>query len=131
MRDDHSTGLAVACLVTQICLQSVTDISIERRMRVQDPLGNQTLMKSNARLRFEGQGEAPQPPPVQVDQHTAASSSQTAPPPPSYDDNFAQIMAALNSIQREVSTINVRVEQCQIDIKECLSFHHPHNDDDD
>jgi hypothetical protein len=88
-------------------------------------------MKSNAQLQFEGQGKAPQPLPVQGDQHAAASSSQTAPPPPSYDACFAQMMDALHTLQRGVSTIGVRVEQCQIDIKECLKYHHPHNDDDD
>jgi len=48
MRDDHSTGLPFACLATKLCLQFVTDIYSEPRMRVQDPLGTQTLMKSNA-----------------------------------------------------------------------------------
>jgi hypothetical protein len=67
MRDDHSTGLPFTCLVTKFCLQVVTDISIEPRMRMQDPPGSQTLMKSIAQLRFEGQGEAPQPPPAQDD----------------------------------------------------------------
>lgn len=89
MRDDHSTLLPFACLITKIYLQSVTYISNEPRMRVQDPLRNHTLMKSNAQLRFEGQGKEPPPPLVQGDQHAAASSSQTAPPPPSYDAGFA------------------------------------------
>jgi hypothetical protein len=61
----------------------------EPRMRVQDPLGSQTLMKSNAQLRHEGQDEAPQPPPVQFELPTIASSSQTAPPPPPYDAGYA------------------------------------------
>jgi len=34
MRDNHSTGLPSTCLVTKICLQFVTDISAEPRMRV-------------------------------------------------------------------------------------------------
>jgi hypothetical protein len=34
MRDDHSMGLPFAYLVTKICLQSMTDISAEPRMRV-------------------------------------------------------------------------------------------------
>jgi hypothetical protein len=54
-------------------------------------------MKSNAQLWFEGQGEAPQPPPRQGDQHAAASSSQTT-PPPSYDACFAQMMDALHTL---------------------------------
>jgi len=67
-------------------------------------------MKSNAQLQFEGQGEAPQPPPVHGDLNVAASSSQTAPPPPSYDAGFAQMMDILHFLQQEVNTIGVRVE---------------------
>jgi hypothetical protein len=40
--------------------------------RVQDPLGSQTLMKSNAQLRHEGQDEVPQPPLVQFELPTGA-----------------------------------------------------------
>jgi hypothetical protein len=76
-------------------------------------------MKSNAQLRHEGQDEAPQSPPVQVKLPTGASSSQTAPPPPQYDAGFAQILATLDSIkgndssiQQEVHSINLRGEQC-------------------
>jgi hypothetical protein len=99
MRDEHSTGLLFACLITKICLRFVTDITdTEPKVRVRDPLGSQTLMKSNAQLRFEGQGEAPQPPTIQVDQHTAASSSQITPPHPSFNDAFSQIMDALSSL---------------------------------
>jgi hypothetical protein len=65
MRDNHSTSLPFACLVTKICLRSVIDIpDTKPKLKVQDPLGSQTLMKSNAQLRFEGQGEAHQPPHV-------------------------------------------------------------------
>jgi hypothetical protein len=38
MRDDHATGLPFACVVMKICLQLVTDISIEPIMKIQDPL---------------------------------------------------------------------------------------------
>jgi hypothetical protein len=38
-------------------------------------LGIQTLMKSNAQLRHEGQGDVPQPPPILVDTSVATSSS--------------------------------------------------------
>jgi hypothetical protein len=116
LRDDHSTGLPFTCLVTKICLQVVQDVAAKPRMKVQDPLRSHTLMKSNAQLWHEGQGEAPQPPPVQLELPTGASSSQTAPPPPSYKAGFAQVMSALSSIQREVNSISVRVEQYQIDI---------------
>jgi hypothetical protein len=95
MRAEHFTGLLFVCLVTKICLHSVTDIAETKPMvSVQDPLGGQTLMNSNAQLWFEGQGEAPQPPPVQVDQHAATSFFKIAPPPPSYDAAFSHIMEA-------------------------------------
>jgi hypothetical protein len=60
MKDEYSTGLPFACLVTKICLCCMTNIvDTEPKVRVQDPLESQTLMKSNAQMRFEGQGEAP------------------------------------------------------------------------
>jgi hypothetical protein len=105
---------------------------------VQDPLGTQKLMKSNAQLRHEGQDEAPQPLPIQFELPTGVSSSQTAPPPPPYDAGYAQVMAAMSfiqrdvsSIQQEVSSISVRVEQCQLDIQDCLQHHHPSHYHDD
>jgi hypothetical protein len=95
-------------------------------------------MKSNSQLRHEGQDEAPQPSPGQFELPTGASSSQIAPPPPQYDAEFAQILTALNSIQgdmssiqQEVCSINLRVEQCQLVIQECLKHHHPSLDDED
>jgi hypothetical protein len=88
-------------------------------------------LKSNAQLRFEGQGKAPQPAPAQDDQHAATSLSQTAPLLLLYDAGYPQIMAALSSIQREAISISVRVEQCQLDIQECLKHHHPSQNDKD
>ncbi|XP_062144918.1 uncharacterized protein LOC133852197 [Alnus glutinosa] len=95
----------------------------EPNMRVHEPIGSQTLMKSNAQLRHEGQGEAPQSHPALDDQPAAASSSQIALLLPLYDAGYTQIMAALSSIQydvssiqQEVSSIILRVEQCQLDI---------------
>jgi hypothetical protein len=59
MRDEHATGLPFACLVTKIRLHSLTDIAeTEPKVRVQDALGSQTLMKSNAHIQFEDQDEA-------------------------------------------------------------------------
>jgi hypothetical protein len=55
----HATGLPFACLVTKIILQFELDISVEPKMKIQDSLGNQTLMKSNAQLWHEGQDETP------------------------------------------------------------------------
>jgi hypothetical protein len=88
-------------------------------MKIQDSLANQTLMKSNAQLRHEGQDEAPRPPPIHDEMPTIASSSQTAPPPPLFDAVLTQILASLESLQgglssmqRVVHSINLRVEQC-------------------
>jgi hypothetical protein len=81
VRDETNTSLSFGCLITHICLQFVTDISDSGpRSRILDPLGVQTLMKSFAQLRYEGQGNVPQPPPVPVDTSTAKSSSQDVPP---------------------------------------------------
>jgi hypothetical protein len=54
--------------------------------------------------------------------------------PPSFDIEaaFAQLMTSLSGLQQEVNLIGELVEQSQIDIKECLKYHHPKlNDDDD
>jgi len=47
MRDEHSSGLPFACLITRLIVQSRIDVSAQPMMRIQDPLGSQTLMKSN------------------------------------------------------------------------------------
>jgi hypothetical protein len=79
VHDKKNTSLSFGCLITQICLQVVIDISdSEPRSRILDPLGIQTLMKSNAQLWHEAQGIVPQPPPDLPT--TAASSSQAVPP---------------------------------------------------
>jgi hypothetical protein len=81
-RNENTTGLPFACLITQIIIQSSIDISREPKMKIHDPLGNQTLMKSNAQLRNKGQDEAPHPPLIHVKMPVVASSSQTTPSPP-------------------------------------------------
>jgi hypothetical protein len=132
VRDEKNMSLSFGCLITQICLQVVPNISdSEPRSRISDPLGIQTLMKSNAQLWHEVQGTAPQPPP---DLPTAAGSSSSQAVPPSFDIEaaFAQLMTSMSALQREVNLIGERVEQSQIDIRECLKYHHPKlNDDDD
>jgi len=50
MRDEHSTGLPFACLITRLIVQSGIDVFAQPMMRIQDPFGSQTLMKSNAQL---------------------------------------------------------------------------------
>jgi hypothetical protein len=64
MRDEHSTGLPFACLITKLIIQSGIDVSAKPVIWIQDSLGSQTLMKSNAQLWFEGHDEVPQPPPI-------------------------------------------------------------------
>jgi hypothetical protein len=84
------------------------------RSRIPDPLGIQTLMKSNAQLRHEAQGAVPQPPPdLPI---AATSSSQVV--PPSFDNEaaFAHLMTSMSALQWEVNLIGERVEQSQIDI---------------
>jgi hypothetical protein len=53
--------------------------------------------------------------------------------PPSFDIEavFTQLMSSMGALQREVNLIGERVEQCQIDIRECLQHHHPKLDDED
>jgi len=126
-RDENTIGLPFGCLSTQIIMQSDINISGEPKMNIQEPISNQTLMKSNAQLRHEGQDEAAQPPPTHVEMPAVASSSHTAPPPPQSDVVLAQILASLESLhggmssmQWVVHSINLCVEQCQLDIQECL-----------
>jgi hypothetical protein len=46
--------------------------------------------------------------------------------------HLAQLMTSMSVLQRGVNLIGERVEQSQIDIRECLKYHHPKlNDDDD
>jgi hypothetical protein len=80
-----------------------------------------------------------------------ASSSHTI-PPSKPEVNYSQIMEALTAIQggmstmqvslsimqqsittmhMEVYSINKRVEQNQLDLKECLKYHHPDSSDDE
>jgi hypothetical protein len=60
VRDETNTSLSFGCLITHICLQFVTDISNSKpKSRIPDPLGIQTLMKSNTQLQHESQGDVP------------------------------------------------------------------------
>jgi hypothetical protein len=130
VRDEKNTSLSFGCLITQICLQIVTDIlDSEPCSRIPDPLGIQTLMKSNAQLWHEVQGGVPQPPPVPPP--AASSSSQVVPPTFDIEAAFSQLMSSMRALQCEVNLIEERVEQYQIDIKECLQYHHPRPDEED
>lgn len=60
VRDETNTNLSFGCLITHIYLQFVTDISdSEPRSSIPDPLGILILMKFNAQLWHEGQGNVP------------------------------------------------------------------------
>jgi hypothetical protein len=87
-------------------------------------------MKSNAQLRHEAQGVVPQLPP---DLPKAATSLSSPVVPPTFDIEaaFAQLMTSMSALQREVNLIGKCVKQSQIDIRECLKYHHPKQNDDD
>jgi hypothetical protein len=80
--DENNTSRPFGYLLTQIILQSGISIVGEPKMKIQDPISKQTLMKSNAQLRREDQDDAPQPSPIHVMVPNIGSSSQTAPPLP-------------------------------------------------
>jgi hypothetical protein len=44
---------------------------------------------------------------------------------------LAAIQGSMNTMQQEVHSINKRVEQNQLDLKECLKYHHPDGSDDE
>jgi hypothetical protein len=109
-------------------------------------------MKSNAQLRRDDSNDKvciPAAKPVGFPD--MASSSQTV-PPSELEVNYSQIMEALAAIQGgmssmqvslssmqqsittmqlEVHSINKRVEQNQLDLRECLKLHHPNSSDDE
>jgi hypothetical protein len=44
---------------------------------------------------------------------------------------MSNIQVSMSSMQLEVHSINLRVEQNQLDLQECLKFHHPSSSDDE
>jgi hypothetical protein len=97
--DESNTGLPFGCLLTQIILQSGISIAGELKMKIQDPLSKQTLMKSSAQLQRDDpdDDDMPPPPPIPVGIPSVASSSQTG-LPPQPDVSYSQIMEALAAI---------------------------------
>jgi len=142
-RDESNTGLPFGCLITQIILQSGINVNGEPRMKIQQPLSKQTLMKSNAQLRRDDSDDD-MPTAMHVAFPDVASSSHTV-PPSEPEANYSQIMEALvaiqggmttmqqsiSSLQLEVRSINKRVEQTHLDLQECLLVHHPGSSDDE
>jgi hypothetical protein len=76
-------------------------------MKIQDPLSNQTLMKSNAQLRRDDpDDDMPLPHPIPVGIPSVASSSKTT-PPPQLDVSYSQIMEALATIRGGMSSMQL------------------------
>jgi hypothetical protein len=96
-RDENNVGLPFGCLLNQIILQSGIYVNGEPRMKMQQPLSKQTLMKSNAQLRREDSDDdmlAAMP----VAFPDMASSSHTVSPSEA-EVNISQIMEALAALQ--------------------------------
>jgi hypothetical protein len=144
-RDEGNAGLPFGCLLTQIILQSGVNAPGEPKMKIQQPISKQTLMKSNAQLRRDdSDDEVPIAATMPVGFPDMASSSQTV-PPSEPEVNYLQIMEALtaipggmsamqvtmSSMRQEIHSINLRVEQNQLDLQECLKFHYPSSSDDE
>jgi hypothetical protein len=45
--------------------------------------------------------------------------------------SMSSMKQSISATQQEVHSINLRVEQNQIDLRECLKFHHPSSSDDE
>jgi hypothetical protein len=111
-------------------------------MKIQQPISKQTLMKSNAQLRRDdSDDEVPPPTAMTVGFPDIASSSHTV-PPSEPEVNYAQIMEALAGVYVlhaavyefhavSCASIDRRVEQNQLDLQECLKYHHPSSSDDE
>jgi len=130
--DESNTGLPFGFLITQIILQSGINVNGEPRMKIQQPLSKQTLLKSNVQLGQDNSDDD-MPAAMHVAFLDVASSSHTV-PPSEPEENYSQIMEALaaiqggmttmqqsiSSLQLKVRSINKRVEQTHLDLQECL-----------
>jgi len=97
-RDESTAGLPFGCLLTQIILQSGINVNGEPKMKIQQPISKQTLMKSNAQLRRDDyDDEVPPPAAMPVGFPDVASSSHTV-PPSEPEVNYAQIMEVLAAL---------------------------------
>jgi hypothetical protein len=92
-RDEGTASLPFGCLITQIILQFGINVNGEPRMKMQQPLSKQTLLKSNAQLRRE-ESDEDIPAAMHVGFPDVTSSSHTV-PPSEPEVNFSQIMEAL------------------------------------
>jgi hypothetical protein len=97
-RDESTAGLPFGCHLTQIILQSGINVNGEPKLKIQQPISKQTLMKSNAQLRRDdSDDEVPPPAAMPVGFLDMASSSHTV-PPSEPEVNYAQIMEALATL---------------------------------
>jgi hypothetical protein len=97
--DEGNVGLPFGCLLTQIILQSGINVTGEPKMKIQQPISKQTLMKSNAKLWMDDfDDEVPIAATMPAGFPDMASSSQIV---PSFEPefNYSQIMEALTVIQ--------------------------------
>jgi hypothetical protein len=80
-RNESTAGLPFGCLLTHIILQSGINVNGEPKMKIQQPISKQTLMKSNAQLRRDdSDDEEPPPAAMPIGFPDMASSSHTVPP---------------------------------------------------
>jgi hypothetical protein len=151
-RDESTAGLPFGCLLTQIILQSGINVNGEPNMKIQQPISKHTLMKSNAQLRRDYSDDEEPPPAAMPVGFPDMASSSHAVPPSEPEVNYAQIMEALAALQGRMSSLQVSmssmqqsmssmqlvvhsidrsVEQNQLDLQECLKYHHPSSSDDE
>jgi hypothetical protein len=110
-RDESNTSLPFGFLLTQIILQSGISIAGEPKMKIQNPISKQTLLKSNVQLeRYDSDDDVPAAMPVGFPD--MASSSQTV-PPSKPEVNYSQIMGALAAIQGGMSTMQLSMPSMQ------------------
>jgi len=111
VRDESNTGLPFGCRLTQIILQLGISIAGEPKMKIQNPIGKQTLMKSNAQLRRDN-FDNDVPTAMLVGFPDMASSSQTF-LASELEVNYSQIMEALAAIQGGMSTMQLSMSSMQ------------------
>jgi hypothetical protein len=112
-RNESNTGLPFGCLLTQIIIQSDISVIGEPKMKIQNPISKQTLMKSNAQMqRDDSDDDVHIPAAMPVGFLDMASSSQTV-PPSELEVSYSQFMEALVAIQGGMSTMQLSMSSMQ------------------
>ncbi|XP_062163695.1 uncharacterized protein LOC133870547 [Alnus glutinosa] len=112
--NESNAGLPFGCLFTQIILQTSISIAEEPKMKIQNPIGKQTLIWSNAQQRRDDSDDDV-PAAIPVGFPDMASSSQTV-PPSEPEVNYSQIMEALAAIQGGMSAMQLSMSSMQQEI---------------